>query len=122
VLKRGKHFKSQTADERHRVRLAVKKLRYVTEFLLPLYGLGKPAKRYAQKLAALQEELGVFNDMATTATLLSSLGAEPSEGATARAAIAGWQAHAMVGSEPRLRRAWSDFVKTKTPWTRPEEA
>jgi len=122
VLKRGKHFKSQTAEERHQVRLAVKKLRYVVEFLLPLYDLGKPARRYSQKLAELQEELGAFNDMATTAALLSGIGGEALEGATARAAIAGWQAHAMVGSEARLRAAWSEFSKTKTPWSRPEEA
>ena len=76
VLKRGKHFKSQTAEERHHLRLAVKKLRYVVEFLLPLYDLGKPAKRYSQKLAELQEELGAFNDMATTASLLSGIGGE----------------------------------------------
>lgn len=122
VLKRGKRFKSQTAPERHRLRLAVKKLRYVVEFLLPLLALGKSAKRYAEKLADLQEELGVFNDMATTAALLAGLGAEPREDATARAAIAGWQAHAMVGSEQRLRRAWSDFARTKTPWSKQGEA
>jgi inorganic triphosphatase YgiF len=122
VLKRGKHFKSQTAPERHHLRLAVKKLRYVVEFLLPLYDLGKPARRYSQKLAELQEELGSFNDMATTASLLSGIGGECLEGANARAAIAGWQAHAMVGSEQRLRGAWSEFSKTKTPWSRPEEA
>jgi triphosphatase len=121
VLKRGKHFKSQTAEERHHLRLAVKKLRYVVEFLLPLYDVGKPARRYSQKLAELQEELGSFNDMATTASLLSGIGGEL-EGANARAAIAGWQAHAMVGSEQRLRVAWSEFSRTKTPWSRPEEA
>ena len=122
VLKRGKHFKSQDTEARHRLRLAVKRLRYVVEFLLPLYDLGKPAKRYAQKLAELQEELGSFNDIATTATLLSGPGGECLEGVTARAAIAGWQAHAMVGSETRLRHAWSDFAKTKTPWSRQEAA
>jgi len=122
VLKRGKHFKSQGAEERHRLRLAVKKLRYVVEFLLPLYDLGKPARRYSQKLAELQEELGSFNDMATTAALLSGLGSECLEGQAAQAAIAGWQAHAMVGSERRLRHAWSDFSKTKTPWSRQDEA
>ena len=122
VLKRGKHFKSQTAEERHHLRLAVKKLRYVVEFLLPVYDLGKPARRYSQKLAELQEELGSFNDMATTASLLSGIGGECLEGANARAAIAGWQAHAMVGSEQRLRVAWSEFSKTKMPWSQPEEA
>lgn len=122
VLKRGKHFKSQGAEARHRLRLAVKKLRYVVEFLLPLYDLGKPARRYSQKLAELQDELGSFNDMATTAALLSGLGGECPEGQKAGAAIAGWQAHAMVGSEQRLRHAWSDFTKMKTPWSRQDEA
>ena len=122
VLKRGKHFKSQDTEERHRLRLAAKKLRYVVEFLLPLYDLGKPARRYSHRLAELQDELGSFNDMATTASLLSGLDGECLESAAARAAIAGWQAHAMVGSEQSLRHAWSDFSKAKTPWSRQDEA
>lgn len=122
VLKRGRHFKSLSPEQRHRVRLAVKKLRYVGDFLLPLYGFGKPAKRYADKLASLQEELGGYNDMAMTSALLSSLDAETTVGGTARAAIAGWQAHAMVGTEARLRDAWSDFTRTRTPWEKEEEA
>ena len=116
VLKRGRHFKSLDPDERHRLRLAVKKLRYIAEFPLPLAGPRKAAKRYADKLAGFQEELGAFNDMATTAKLLAELGAASPEGGHAAAAITGWQAHAMVGGEPRLRQAWSDFSKTKAPW------
>ena len=34
----------------------------------------------------------------------------------AAAAITGWQAHAMVGAERRLRNAWADFAKMKVPW------
>ncbi|MGR1959360.1 CHAD domain-containing protein, partial [Salmonella enterica] len=34
VLKRGRKFKSLPTEERHRVRLAAKKLRYVADFLL----------------------------------------------------------------------------------------
>ena len=114
VLKRGRHFKSLTAEKRHRLRLAVKKLRYVADFLLPLYGQRKSARRYSDKLAEFQEELGSYNDMAVTASLLTGLGA--AAGSTAAAAIAGWQAHAMVGTEARLRRAWRDFSKTRPPW------
>lgn len=122
VLKRGRHFKSLTAEERHRLRLAVKKLRYVADFLLPLYGRKKSTKRFAEKLAGLQEELGSFNDMATTASLLQGLGTEALDSGTAAAAITGWQAHAMAGSEPRLREVWCDFVETKPPWSRETEA
>ncbi|MET4387757.1 triphosphatase [Bradyrhizobium sp. F1.4.3] len=122
VLKRGRRFKSLPAEELHQVRLAAKKLRYVADFLLPLYGQQKSAKRFSSKLADLQQELGIYNDMATTASLLADVGAESSGSGIAAAAIAGWQAHAMVGTEPRLRKAWSDFVKTKVPWSTEAEA
>ncbi|HTO62582.1 MAG TPA: CHAD domain-containing protein [Bradyrhizobium sp.] len=121
VLKRGRHFKSLDPDDRHRLRLAVKKLRYIAEFLLPLSGPRKAAKRFADKLADFQEELGAYNDMAVTAKLLAGLGTASLEGGNAAAAITGWQAHAMVGGEPRLRQTWSDFTKTKTPWSVQEE-
>jgi triphosphatase len=120
ALKRGRHFKSLTTEERHRLRLAIKKLRYAVDFLLPMYGQRKAARKFFSKLAELQEELGCYNDMATTTSLLAGLDAGSSEGGTAAAAIAGWQAHAMVGAEARLRHAWSDFAKMKTPWS--EEA
>jgi triphosphatase len=116
VLKRGRGFKSLDPEERHRVRLALKKLRYAVDFLLPMYGQRKSTRRFFKKLADLQEELGTFNDMATTTSLLAGLNAGATDGGTAAAAIAGWQAHAMVGTEARLRSAWSDFAKMKVPW------
>ena len=116
VLKRGRHFKSMTAQERHRLRLAVKKLRYVADFLLPLCTDRKSAKQFTSRLADLQDELGAFNDMATTGSLLASLVETAADSGAAAAAIAGWQAHAMVGAEARLRDAWRDFAKTRPPW------
>lgn len=121
ALKRGRHFKSLSVEERHRLRLAVKKLRYAVDFLLPMYGQRKSTRRYFDKLADLQEELGAYNDMATTTTLLTGMKEAGTDGGTAAAAIAGWQAHAMVGAESRLRSAWSDFAKMKAPWA-PDEA
>jgi triphosphatase len=115
VLKRGRHFKSLTAEELHRVRLAAKRLRYVADFLLPLYGDRKSVRRFSRKLTDLQEQLGSYNDTTMTGALLDGLHAESSESGTAAAAIAGWQAHAMVDVEPRLRNAWRDFTKTKAP-------
>ena len=119
VLKRGRHFKSMTAQERHRLRLSVKKLRYVADFLLPLCTDRKSAKQFTCRLADLQDELGAFNDMATTGSLLANLVATAADSSAAAAAIAGWQAHAMVGAEARLRDAWRDFAKTRPPWAPP---
>ena len=122
VLKRGRHFKSLDADELHRLRLAAKKLRYAADFLLPLYGDRKSVRQFFRKLADLQEELGSYNDMAVTASLLAGLDAEPNEGAMAGAVIAGWQAHAVFGAGPRLRSSWRDFTKAKAPWSKEAKA
>lgn len=116
VLKRGRRFKSLSAEELHRVRLATKRLRYLSEFLLPLYEDRKSARRFSRRLAALQEELGAFNDMAVTASLLDGLGTEP-DSAIAAAAIAGWQARASLGVQPALRSTWRDFTAARVPWS-----
>jgi inorganic triphosphatase YgiF len=121
VLKRGRHFKSLKAEDLHRMRLAAKRLRYVADFLLPLYGDRKSVRRFSRKLADLQEELGSYHDMAITTSLFEGLGAESSESRTAAAAIVGWQAHASIGVEARLRNVWRDFTKTKAPWSRGAE-
>ena len=121
VLKRGRRFKSLKPEELHRLRLAAKRLRYLSDFLLPLYGDRKSVKRFSRKLADLQEELGSYNDMAVTASLFAGFDDASPESGTAAAAIAGWQAHAAVGSEARLRTAWRDFTQAKVPWWRAEE-
>jgi CHAD domain-containing protein len=81
-----------------------------------MYGQRKSTRRYFKRLADLQEELGSYNDLATTTSLLAGLDAKASGATQAAAAIAGWQAHAMVGAEARLRSAWADFAKMKLPW------
>lgn len=115
VLKRGRRFKSLTIEQLHRVRLATKRLRYLGEFLLPLYEDRKSTRRFSRRLAGLQEELGAFNDMAVTASLLARLDAEP-DSAIAAAAIAGWQARASVGVQPVLQGTWRDFTGARVPW------
>jgi inorganic triphosphatase YgiF len=116
VLKRGCRFKSLPAGKLHRLRLAAKRLRYVADFLLPLHGDRKSVKLFSRRLAALQEELGSYNDMAITDALFGEVGVESSQSGTAIAAIAGWQAHASIGVKARLLNTWQDFRKTKAPW------
>lgn len=118
VLKRGRRFKSLTVDEVHRVRLAAKRLRYLGEFLLPLFADRKSARKFARRLAGLQEELGAFNDMAVTASLLDGLGSEDRDSAIAAAAIAGWQARASISVHRSLQDSWQDFTAARVPWSR----
>ena len=120
VLKRGRHFDAMTAEGRHRLRIAVKKLRYASDFLMPLYGSRKAAKRFGAELAHIQEQLGLYNDMATTRTIVAGLAGEAAGRSPAAGAVIGWQAQGLVGAEPRLRSAWRAFRKTRGPW--PEAA
>ena len=116
VMKRGRHFKSMTPEERHQFRIAVKKLRYASDFLMPIYGRGKAVKRFTGHLVALQDELGRYNDMATTRALVASLGDGPAGRSQAAGAVIGWQAQGLASAEPRLRSAWRDFCELRPPW------
>lgn len=59
--KRGKGFKDQAPAERHRLRIALKKLRYGAEFFAPLFGEAD-LKAWIGPLKELQDLLGHLND------------------------------------------------------------
>lgn len=67
----GKGFKHMDPAERHRLRIAGKRLRYAAEGFAPLFG-GK-AERFLALLSKLQDGLGAANDIAVAHRLLASL-------------------------------------------------
>lgn len=79
VKKRGADLADLDDDERHRVRILTKKLRYASDFFAPLF-TGKKARRrhkaFGKKLAALQKHLGLLNDLATAPSLMAQLGVD----------------------------------------------
>ncbi len=101
-------------DERHAIRIAAKKLRYATEFFAPLFP-GKRARAYRKALAALQDELGAFNDAAVAPRVAAAL-AGPTSAATV--AIEAWAAGRAGASAHGLERAWSAFERTAPFWKR----
>lgn len=118
VLKRGRRFAKMTAEERHELRLAVKKLRYATDFLLPLCASGKKMSAYAKGLSRLQDGLGRFNDMATTLSLVAEMRAEGggADIVDACGVLRGWLAHANEATEAELRDLWDAFAGLRRPW------
>jgi len=77
IRKRGRHLPELAPDERHRVRIAVKKLRYAAEFFAPLYegkGRAKRTRRFRDALGELQDRLGDLNDIAVAATMAETAG------------------------------------------------
>lgn len=71
LRKHCRGFTRLDPTERHKVRIAAKKMRYTTETFAPLYG--KRADHFIAALAALQDELGYENDTRIGMQLLHKL-------------------------------------------------
>lgn len=115
VLKRGRHLERRTAAELHRLRIAVKQLRYATEFFSSLFpGRGMAALR--GRLTLLQDILGRINDATAVQPLLSAAAAEDRELIAAAGIVTGWcEAHA-AAERKKLQMAWRRFRAARRPW------
>ncbi len=73
VRKRSRHFRRLPARGRHRLRIAVKKLRYAIELLDSLYDR-RDARPFIKRLKRVQDELGHANDVRVAYGLVIELG------------------------------------------------
>ena len=121
ALKRGRQFAQLSAEERHQVRIALKKLRYATEFFQTLYPK-KHAKPYLAALKDLQDRLGHLNDVAAAERLIGTLVGEADRSADgdgirwAGGLVLGWHARGVAEIEPATVRAWQEFIELKPFW------
>lgn len=117
TLKRGRHFKRLTPQERHRLRLAFKKFRYTADFFLPLYRKRRKARRLVKSLAKAQDQFGHFNDLAVSEDLVRQIigCAIPVEAQRAAGALLGWRLRQLELADRHLRRAWKRFRTVKLP-------
>lgn len=117
VVKRGRRARGREESDLHRLRIALKKLRYIAQAFAPLYEK-KKVRPYLAALKRLQEQLGHLNDIAhakaTIAELLRiGLVAEIGYGA---GLFAG---HYVAGRERRAAKAmrrYRDFRDMKAFW------
>lgn len=121
VRKRGEGFEDLSIADRHKLRIAMKKLRYTADFFRDLYD-DKPVRRYIELLGQFQDQLGHLNDVATATRLLHALhadGTSPSVGeARAAGVVIGWLARGTVALEPQLCDAWERFDAAKPFWSK----
>ena len=82
VVRRGRKLGSLDERRLHRLRIAIKKLRYAADFLRPAFA-SHLAKPYIEATVRLQGALGALNDRAVAAHVLADLAtaARPSEDA-----------------------------------------
>jgi CHAD domain-containing protein len=129
VRKLGRHFDGLAPEERHRLRIALKKLRYAIDFLHSLYD-ADAARSYRKRLAKLQDALGHANDVATARSMLAHL---PAGKGTRRAGggdgsgtgraenraaglVIGWHAHGLAGAEKTVHRKVRRLLETEPFW------
>jgi len=119
ALKRGRDFAHLEPEQRHRLRIALKKLRYATEFFASLYRK-KRAGPYLADLKHLQDALGHLNDVAVaerlTGQLVERAGTKRQDLAVASGLVLGWLARGAAEVEPEIRDAWQDFAARKPFW------
>jgi triphosphatase len=118
VRKRSRHFAGLTPRERHRMRIAVKQLRYTVEFLRGLYP-ERDARRYVKQLKPVQDELGHANDVRVAYGLVIELGSKAER--TDPFAEAGGQLleeheRALLQGEPKLRKRLRRLNRAKPFW------
>ena len=124
LLKQGKGFKKKSAKERHALRIEIKKMRYATETLSPLFE-GKKARRFLKGLAGLQDGLGALNDVVVAEGLLAKLvenaeaGADREALSYASGCVLGWHRHRASKYNQRLHKEWLKFKKAKPFWPAP---
>jgi CHAD domain-containing protein len=118
VVKRGRKLGSLDERRLHRLRIAIKKLRYAADFLRPAFA-SPLAKPYIEATARLQGALGALNDRAVAAHVLADLAtaARPSEDAgPPLKALAKQVASGNKRRRRKLERAWMEFRKAGCFW------
>jgi CHAD domain-containing protein len=116
--KRAKNFAEQSANKRHRLRIALKKLRYAAELFASLYEAGA-AKQFIQRLKRLQDDLGDANDVRVARDVVESL-APPGKRSTGIAhagkRMLAWHKHRIEKNEPELRHHLKELLEAAPFW------
>jgi len=119
VIKRGREFTELSPLQRHKLRIALKKLRYTAEFFSSLFPR-KRQKAYLDALSRLQDSLGHMNDVVVADHLLQRLSARrsnrPDHLSVAMGIVVGWHAHNASSSEHDTIDNWREFCGCDVFW------
>jgi inorganic triphosphatase YgiF len=119
--KRSRHFKQLKQEQRHRLRIALKRLRYTIDFLRDLFDHGE-VKALEKRMKPLQENLGHLNDVHTAHTLTDEVSRHVNEGGSeisrAGGIVLGWHDRGLIDREPKLRKDVKRLRRGKPFWRR----
>lgn len=117
LLRRGKNLSRLSESQRHRLRIAAKKMRYGAEFMTALYS-EKQVRPFVRALSELQDVLGGLNDLRTARELAGELARSRRGCAISLAAglVAGYGAKDTQDRLAGLERQWRKFKGHKPFW------
>jgi CHAD domain-containing protein len=72
VFRQAKRMDRSSAADIHKLRIRIKRLRYCSELLSPLFKR-KAARKFLKRLAGMQDMLGAHNDAVSAANLIDQL-------------------------------------------------
>jgi len=113
VRKRGKGYADQDGRQRHRLRIAAKRLRYGADTLAPAF---KGGKAFRTRLAALQDSLGAQQDVRVAMEVLTHLNTRAPQVQFDAGRVVGLLAHQRVNSHEVGDAVWRAFVRVRPYW------
>jgi inorganic triphosphatase YgiF len=118
--KRARHLADLNTERRHRLRIALKKLRYTVEFFAPLFD-AKDVNKYLKKLGAAQDVFGAMNDAATASHILGLVleNASPEQSTALRegaALVDGWHLARIAPAWRDAKSHWKNLEKSNPFW------
>jgi CHAD domain-containing protein len=121
ALKLGRDFSKLSAEQRHQLRIALKKLRYTADFFRSLYPK-KQAKPYFRALARMQNCLGHLNDVVVAEHLLERMTSAHQRQRvfahllTAAGTVIGWHARGASAAAQEAEENWCKFREVGCFW------
>jgi triphosphatase len=117
--KRSKRFEELTATQRHRLRIAVKHLHYIIEFLGSLFDKDQ-VRTFVKCLRSLQDDLGYANDVRVAHDLVDQISGATNQDARAisRAGgiVLGWHERVLADRNPKIRKHVRRFRRLDRFW------
>lgn len=119
----ARKLNSLSEAERHRLRIALKKLRYTAEFFAPLYP-ERAVEPFLRRLSRMQDVLGLLQDVAVAREILGQLVREPEEASPgpradvsfAAGIVYGWHLDRAASAWTDAVKRWKSFIKTEPFW------
>ena len=116
VRRRSEDFPDQYPEQRHRLRIALKKLRYASEALTKLYDPEK-VRPFVRRLKQLQDDLGEISDVRVAHHIVVELSGPDAEAIVeAGKRLVAWHEEGLEDHEPSLRSRVRELLEMEPFW------